>query len=197
MANIAKSSTNVRQTIISSVEAPRLRGVSTNHFIDFKKRREIYEMQIVEKNTDPATNIPLVSYKVSIENADLRLFIAAGWIQAPSIENITEMQIRKCIQDRGYLLLDDEHLYLIDEAIWPLDMKINIMEAEDRVWTLHRDYLSLLKRAGYEELPNTKPHIAIGHIMKRIKPTPLRNHMKSVAKWKKNEGFEKKTSTNL
>lgn len=197
MSNPTGNGAGIRQTIISTIEAPRLRGVSTKHFIDFKKRRELYEKQIEEKNKDSATSIPLVSYKSSVENADLRLFIAARWVPVDTIEQITELHIRQCIQDRGHRLLDGEHLHLITEAIRPLAMKLNIVEAEDRVWTFHRDYLYLLEAAGYEQLPIAKPHIAIGHIMKRIRPASLSNRMKSVAKWRKDEGFEKKDFNNF
>lgn len=43
-------SEKVRQTIISNVGAPRLRGIFVGHFIQVKKLRELYEKEIDEKN---------------------------------------------------------------------------------------------------------------------------------------------------
>lgn len=192
MPDHAANGTTVRQTIVSSIEAPKLRGVSTKHFIEFRKNRELYEKQINEKNQEPGTRVPLISYKSSIENADLNIFIAAGWVSAATIDHITELQIRQCIEDRCHRVLDGEHLHIIEDAVKKVAMKMQIFEAEDRVWTMHRDYLTCLRSAGYEELPNHKPHIAIQHVLKRLKPQQLRSRIQSIIKWRKDEQFDKK-----
>lgn len=79
-------------------------------------------MQISEKNKKPNTSIPLVSYEASIENGDLRLFVAVAWVESSSIEKITEQQILSCIQNRRHRLLDGKRLYLINEALKPFAM---------------------------------------------------------------------------
>lgn len=186
------SKATVRQTIVSSIEAPKLCGLSTKHFIEFRKLRELYEKQIKEKNQEPGTRVPLVSYKSSIEDADLRIFVDARWVEASNVDAITEMQIRQCVADRCHRVLDGEHLYVIEEVVKKVSMKMQIYEAEDRVWTLHRDYLIVLRSAGYEELPYRKPHIAIQHLLKRLKPQQLQSRMKSIITWRKDEKFDKK-----
>lgn len=57
----------------------------------------------------------------------MRLFIPASGINATSIENITALYLRQCIRDRGHRILDGEHLYVIDDAMKPLEMKSNII----------------------------------------------------------------------
>lgn len=52
-------------------------------------------------------------------------------------------------------------------------MQIQITDAQDRIWTFHREYCHTLKSAGYEYTP-TKPHIAIQHIIQRLKPYSLK-----------------------
>ncbi|CAN8074420.1 unnamed protein product [Agarophyton chilense] len=42
-----------------------------------------------------------------------------------------------------------------------------------------------------QELPTQKPHIAIKHILKRLKPARLRERMKDIIEWRRDEGFEK------
>lgn len=78
--------------------------MSTKYFSEFNKKRDIYEKQISENNKDPSTNIPLASYKTSIENADLRLFTAGGWINSTSIENLTELDLRQFKQGHAHRL---------------------------------------------------------------------------------------------
>lgn len=89
-----------------------------------------------------------------MESADLNLFNATGWIKASSIENITEQQIIQCIVSRGNRLLAGEHRYVIKESTKSLNMKMNIVEREDRIWTFYTDYLNLLEAARYKQLPD-------------------------------------------
>ena len=39
----------VRQTIVETIEAPRLLGLSTGDFVKFKNDRELYERRIAEE----------------------------------------------------------------------------------------------------------------------------------------------------
>lgn len=63
----------VRQTIVKTVEAPRLEGISTADFVKFKCDREVYERRMVEKNSDPNIMVPLTSYKNSTESDILEI----------------------------------------------------------------------------------------------------------------------------
>lgn len=85
----------VRETVISCVKAPRLKGVSTRRFIDFKRLRDLYEKQVAEKARHLNENIVNTSLRASIEDNDLHTIIAAGWIEAPSIDEITISQIKQ------------------------------------------------------------------------------------------------------
>jgi len=49
-AGAGPSSSTVRQTIVETVEAPRLEGITTADFVKFKQDREVYERRIAEKN---------------------------------------------------------------------------------------------------------------------------------------------------
>lgn len=69
---------------------------------------------------------------------------------------------------------------------------MNVYEAEDRVWTLHLDYIIALQVALYHELPSVKPHIPIQNIMWRWKPTTLNQRLKIIIEWRKKEGLDKK-----
>lgn len=48
---------------------------------------------------------------------------------------------------------------------------MHILEARDRVETLHRDYLVTLKAAGYDNLTLSKRRIAIKNTLSKIKAT--------------------------
>lgn len=153
----------VRETVINCIEAPRLKGLSTGEFIEFKKLRDLYEKQIEEKSRHRKEEIFATSYKASIEDDDLEIFIAAGWIEASSVDEIAERQIVQCIEERCKREVNGEQLYLVDQAVKNVVMNTNIAEAEDRVWSLTRDYRNALRSAGYAYIVHTKPHIAINN----------------------------------
>ena len=71
----------VKQTIVETVEVPRLNDKGTSDFVKFKIAREAYERIINEKNLDPNVEIPLTRYKSSIPKPMQQLFVLAGWIR--------------------------------------------------------------------------------------------------------------------
>lgn len=83
--------------MIRFIEASKLRVVSRTHFIVPKELRELYEKQLKEKARHPKYEIIPISYRASIEIDDLRIFIAAGWIDCACIDELTESQIVKCV----------------------------------------------------------------------------------------------------
>lgn len=97
------------------------------------RAREDYERQLAEKNKERSTNNTRLSFRASIEDIDLQIFIAAVWIDADSIAKITEAQIR------GYPLSccendeEGENVYLINEAVSRVTMMVGITDAKDRV----------------------------------------------------------------
>lgn len=55
--SIQEKNCTVKATVISCVEAPRLNGVYTRQFFDFKRLRDLYEKQIKEKARHIEENI--------------------------------------------------------------------------------------------------------------------------------------------
>lgn len=183
---------SVRQTIVTNLEAPRLQGISTKHFTNFQKKRDLYKKKVAEKNRDPEISIIPTSFRASLNDSYLRIFLTAHWIQAETIDEITEQQLQDCIKERASFSPEGYDLCRIDRIVSKVKMDLNIAEAEDRVWSLHHHYLTVLEAAGMPDLPTQKPHISIKHMIKRIQPVQLRQRMKDIVEWRKDEGFGKK-----
>lgn len=84
------------ETVINYLEAPSVRGISTKHFIEFKRLRELYKSQVEEKSRQLNKEIVPTSYRALMKDEDLKTFFAAAWIEANSIEEISERQIKQC-----------------------------------------------------------------------------------------------------
>lgn len=68
----------VKELAVSCVEALNLRGTQTQHFTNFKRRRELYE-RLLEKERDALGRGKGANfYRASIENEELEVFIAAA-----------------------------------------------------------------------------------------------------------------------
>lgn len=139
---------SIRQTIAFSIQAPGFQAVSIKRVVNFKIHHEFYKKHIKRKNRELNSNVHIVSYKASIVDADLHLFIGAGWIEASSIENITEEKIVQVVESQEHRLSDGEHLCLLNYSFKPLHLKMNIFDAIDQVWTFNEDSLTLLEAVG-------------------------------------------------
>lgn len=64
-AGAAEAEKTVRQTIVETIEAPRLTGLSPAHPITFKKDCEICERRIAEKNADSNVSVKATTDKDS------------------------------------------------------------------------------------------------------------------------------------
>lgn len=73
------------------------------------------------------------SYRASIEDEDLKTFIAAGWIEDISINEIKEFQIQQCVDARCKCNVNRQRLYLIEQAVRGVSMQMDIVDAEARV----------------------------------------------------------------
>lgn len=129
-----------------------------------------------------------------IDNEDLHIFLTAQWETAATVEDNTEEQLRHCIRIQAFSEATENQLFLIDQAVNGVKMNMSLFEAEDCVWILHGQYLIMLKIAGFVNLIEKKSHIAIGHILKRVQPTELRNRMNDIIKWRKDDNFDRKCS---
>lgn len=83
-------------------------------------------------------------------------------------------------------------LYLSDKAVQKVEMKMSILEAEDRVWSLQQDYMIEFQAARLESLPASKQHVVITPIMSLLKPQHLKCGMKNIKLWWKDKDFKKR-----
>lgn len=68
-------------------------------------------------------------------------------------------------------------------------MDMHILEAQYRVWKLHRDYFPALEAAGYGSLAQSKRHIAIKHMLPMVNPHYLKSRVKCSIQWREDENF--------
>lgn len=151
----------------------------------------MYEKQIEEKSRQLKEDIIPTSYRASIEDDDLEIFLAAEWIETSSIDEITERQVQLCVEERCNHKADGGHLFLINLAVKNVAMDMQMIESNKRVWTLRRDYCNALRNAGYGDLHIKKPHLAINHILGKLKPHALYKRMNDLISWRKDENFHK------
>lgn len=90
----------VKQTIVETIEAPRLTNIDGSDFVTFTESDSIYEKKIEEKNKESGMKIPLTTYRSSVDELVLELFLIANWIKAEDVANVIEKQIKKCIKTR-------------------------------------------------------------------------------------------------
>lgn len=86
---------------------------------------------------------------------------------------------------------------MVYNGVKKLAMHMHFTDAQNKVWTLQREFCLALKSAGFGDLTETKPHIAIQHIIKRLKPYNLKSRMMDIVHWKKNENFHEEDSIAL
>lgn len=138
--------------------------------------RELYEMQ-VEEEKESDTQITATTHKASIEDSHWAIFLADTVMKWSSIESITDMQLWQRVSDKCTRKLDGEHVHLINDVVWKVTMPMHVPEAEDRWWSLHKDYVQALKANGYVSIPRNKMHLSIAHLMSKVKPLQLNTHM--------------------
>ena len=147
------SGSTVRQTIVETLEAPRLSNIRTEDFVKFKERRAIYERKANAKNQESGFEVPLTSYRDSIDESVLDLFVLSSWVDASCIEDITEEQLKAVIKDRSIIPEDDYDLGKIERVT--ADIKLNKPSRgsglENQVWQLCLKYVSSLRSIGYDD----------------------------------------------
>lgn len=117
---------------------------------------ELDEKQIEVKGRQFREKIIPALYEACIENNDLRLFIAAGWVEVPSIIELIEAQIQKCIERRRIKDMNGEQLYLVDKAVRSVSMNMNIDNAENKGRSLKRAYANSLRAARFVNIIEKK-----------------------------------------
>lgn len=73
-----------------------------------------------------------------------------------------------------------ENLFVMNEAVAVVDMRVQVHDEEDRAWSLHRGYPGELKNAGFVKVMKARPHIVIQHVLQERKPTYMQNRMKGI-----------------
>ena len=126
----------VRQNIVETLEAPRLTGITTEAFVKFKQNRAIYERRVQEKNNQDGVEVQLTSYRSSVEEPILALMLRAKWIEADSIEFITEDQLKACIEINSCLDPAEYDLAQIEAGIAQVKLGIVRKNLETKVWEL-------------------------------------------------------------
>lgn len=62
-------------------------------------------------------------------------------------------------------------IVFIEQVKKEANMHRHVVAVGDSVRKLRREYCNALRTAGYGDLHVSKPHIAITHVLKRLKPT--------------------------
>lgn len=81
----------------------RRSNVHGNLYASFQRVQTItglYEIQIVEKEGKFKESTLLISHRACIEAENLRFLNVAGWIESTSIDEFTESQLEKCVEER-------------------------------------------------------------------------------------------------
>lgn len=76
--SILHSVDSARQTVITSLKAPRAKGVSTSQIFESKGVRDPYEQQLLEETKRTNKSIIKTLYRESIEDDDISIFITSG-----------------------------------------------------------------------------------------------------------------------
>ena len=143
-----------------------------------------------KKNREDGVQITPTSYRNSMDKILLRTLWRAKYIFADSVEDITDKDIRKCVEEKS--VVKEVILSTVGKAIKDVKMKMNLVPAESRIWTLVYDYEQALERGGYADLPSTRPQIAVKHMTDRLKPEKLKEKILNQIELRKNEGFHRK-----
>lgn len=70
--------------MVVGIEAPSLKWAPTRFFIEFKRSRNLYKEQIAKRNKALRVKTTPASYKTSIDDYDLRQFVAGKLVQENS-----------------------------------------------------------------------------------------------------------------
>ena len=112
----------VRQTIVETLEAPRLCGIRTEDIVQFKEKRLVYERKVAAKSTEGEVNVQLTSYRDSIDESVLDLFVLSAGVLADTVSGITEDQLKSVVEERSKVPEDQFDLGKIERAIKGINM---------------------------------------------------------------------------
>lgn len=171
------------------MEAPRLSNIRTEDFVQFKEKRAIYERKINAKRSESSIEVPLTSYRYSIDESVLDLFVLSSWIEAAFMEEITEEQVKGVVENRSKVSEDQYDLGKIERVIQntKLQKPSKGSGLENQVWQRCLKYVTGLISIGYEGFVKTKPKIAVHHIIDRMNHVQLSNRINMLMRLRRDE----------
>jgi len=106
----------------------------------------------------------------------------AKWVDAASVNSITEAQIKACIEKLARLEEKDYDLSSIERDIRNVSIErprcgVNL---EKQVWRLCLKYFTTVNKCGYDKFVEKKPKLAIKHVFKLICDKQLRSRMRMI-----------------
>lgn len=75
--------------------------------------------------------------------------------------------------------------------IQEMSMTMLVQDPDAIVWSLPQEYTLSLETGGYGNVPETKMLLAIGQIIKLLRPQALKVHMNDITLCRKEENFHK------
>lgn len=180
-----------KRTMITCPEASKWKCVAPSDFIWFRGLKDLYEKQPSKQfKHNEKSNTPK-SYKESIENDDLVLFVNPGlvygflciWGHGKTADTMVIGQIRTWSEWRATISCAKCRDTAGNKKAGLGSWRKNLLFAP----RLHFH----LKIAVYGDLSITKPHIAMKRILKRTKAQQLQARMMDKVQLRKNENFEK------
>lgn len=150
----------------------------------------MYVKNVNEKNKEPGVYVTATTFKASIENNMIRLFLTIGWIDELTISEISKGQIDECARTPANRVPKEIEIGLLDAVVSSVRMDNQLLLIQDRVLNLLHIYLETLEVSGFQNLTETKPYVAIRNIMKRPQLAKLYRRMSDVCEWSKNEQLD-------
>lgn len=187
MERASSAGSCVQQTTIANVNARRLQGSLCRTLLNSES---IGNYMKKSGREEQGTSFSPFSLRIQLQMWILRsrkLQMAVGQHGRRDNRSTIGLFMRTEISEEN-----GARLYLIDEAIRKVEIKMHIREAEDCIWTLHREYIIVLEMEGYKDISQTKTRISIKHMMFRLKPLFLKARIRRIISWRKSENFDKK-----
>lgn len=153
--------------------------------------KENIRKQIAEKNRMQKSQINATSYQASSDDAALKIFLAAEWVKIEPFIEIPEASLVLCVKERSEHRWEGESPFLLVETVNKVNMQMSILDRDDRVWSLRRDYVQALRAGRYGYLSNFKPYIASDHTISKLKFRSLSMRWRDIPTGRKDERFHR------
>lgn len=102
MMSLPAESSTVKETMVTCIEAPRLKRISIKHSIDFKGNGEFYQERIIEKERQLREGIVFTSCRASMEDVNLQSIHICPMGRSTIcsfVHDMTVRQTRHCVEE--------------------------------------------------------------------------------------------------